>query len=128
MTVVDAAGPAGPSPIPNPSGEKVMAKGKPRAIPPSLTDVKTCCACARKQIEDGALTPDYELDPDQAIHLLNNALATELNIACCATASTPSPPLHPLRAHRRRVFWVHPNEERPTPILAQRIVQLGGTR
>ena len=32
----------------------------------------------RKQIEDGALTPDYELDPDQAIHLLNNALATEL--------------------------------------------------
>ena len=92
-----------------------------------LTDVKTLRARARKQIEDGALTPDYELDPDQAIHLLNNALATEL--VCVlryrqhAIAATG---IHsePIAAE----FLVHSNEELAhADLLAKRIVQLGGT-
>jgi bacterioferritin len=33
---------------------------------------------ARQQISDGALTLDYKLDPEEAIRILNEALATEL--------------------------------------------------
>jgi bacterioferritin len=33
---------------------------------------------ARKRIEDGALTPDYQLNPEEAISILNEALATEI--------------------------------------------------
>lgn len=33
---------------------------------------------ARKKIEDGAMTFDYQLDPDEAIGILNEALATEI--------------------------------------------------
>ena len=43
-----------------------------------LTDVQTLRARARKQIEDGVLTPSYDLDPRVAVELLNTALATEL--------------------------------------------------
>lgn len=35
-------------------------------------------ASARKQIEEGAVTSDYNLDKDEAISVLNGALATEL--------------------------------------------------
>ena len=33
---------------------------------------------ARQQIENGAVTKDYKLDREQAISILNEALATEL--------------------------------------------------
>lgn len=33
---------------------------------------------ARKKIEDGALTQDYQLNPEEAIGILNEALATEI--------------------------------------------------
>ena len=33
---------------------------------------------ARQQIENGAITKDYKLDREQAISILNEALATEL--------------------------------------------------
>ena len=103
-----------------------MAKETPRDSA-FLTDVKTLRARARKQIEDGALTPDYELDPDQAIHLLNNALATELvcvlryrQHAIAATGIHAAP----IAAE----FLVHSNEELAhADLLARRIVQLGGT-
>ena len=103
-----------------------MAKETPRDSA-FLTDVKTLRARARKQIEDGALTPDYELDPDQAIHLLNNALATELvcvlryrQHAIAATGIHAAP----IAAE----FLVHSNEELAhADLLAKRIVQLGGT-
>ena len=106
--------------------EKVMAKETP-SDSAFLTDVKTLRARARKQIEDGALTPDYELDPDQAIHLLNNALATELvcvlryrQHAIAATGIHAAP----IAAE----FLVHSNEELAhADLLAKRIVQLGGT-
>jgi len=43
-----------------------------------LTDVKTLRARARKSIDDGAVTPAYEGDVDQAIALLQTVVATEL--------------------------------------------------
>jgi bacterioferritin len=43
-----------------------------------LTQLKEIRERARKQIMEGAVTPDYALDRDQAIGILNEALATEL--------------------------------------------------
>jgi bacterioferritin len=92
-----------------------------------LTDVKTLRARARKQIEDGALTPDYELDPEQAIQLLNSALATEL--VCVLryrqhAVSASGIHSEPIAAE----FLVHSNEELAhADLIARRIVQLGGS-
>lgn len=91
-----------------------------------LSDVKTLRARARKQIEDGALTPAYALDPKQAIDLLNTALATEL--VCVLRyrqhAFTASGILSEPIAEE---FLVHSNEELGhADQLARRIVQLGG--
>ena len=43
-----------------------------------ITDIKTIRDRARKEIQDGAVTQDYSLDKDQAIKVLNEALATEI--------------------------------------------------
>ena len=45
---------------------------------PFLTDVKEIQKRARQQIEQGAVTPDYQGDVDTVIRLLNEALATEI--------------------------------------------------
>jgi bacterioferritin len=55
-----------------------MAKAKPAANQPFLTDIKTLRARARKHIEDGAVTAGYQADRPVVIKLLNEALATEL--------------------------------------------------
>lgn len=91
-----------------------------------LTDVQTLRARARKQIEDGVLTPSYDLDPRVAVDLLNTALATELicvlryrQHALVATGLEAEP----VAAE----FLVHSNEELAhADLLARRIVQLGG--
>lgn len=91
-----------------------------------LTDVQTLRARARKQIEDGVLTPSYDLDPRVAVELLNTALATELicvlryrQHALVATGLEAEP----VAAE----FLVHSNEELGhADLLARRIVQLGG--
>lgn len=44
----------------------------------SFTDVNTLRANARKEIQDGAVTQDYALDKDEAVRVLNSALATEI--------------------------------------------------
>lgn len=44
----------------------------------SISKVSELRANARKKIEEGALTADYKLDVDEAVGLLNEALATEL--------------------------------------------------
>jgi len=44
----------------------------------SMTDVKTLRERARREIQDGAVTLDYKIDKEQAIKLLNEALATEI--------------------------------------------------
>ena len=43
-----------------------------------LTDIKTIRSRARKQINEGAVTPDYGLDPVAVCKVLNEALATEI--------------------------------------------------
>lgn len=91
-----------------------------------LTDIATLRARARKQIEDGALTDSYALDPAIAIELLNTALATELicvlryrQHALMASGIDAEP----VAAE----FLVHSNEELAhADLLAKRIVQLGG--
>ena len=43
-----------------------------------LKNIEEIRVRARQQIEDGAVTKDYKLDREQAIRILNEALATEL--------------------------------------------------
>jgi bacterioferritin len=81
---------------------------------------------ARKQIAEGAVTADYELDRKQVISILNEALATEL--VCVLRyrqhhfAATG---LH--AAPVAQEFLEHANEEQGhADQIAHRIVQLGG--
>lgn len=91
-----------------------------------LTDVKTLREQARRNIDDGAITPSYTADRTTVLKLLNEALATEL---ICV-----------LR-YRRHYFMAkgiesksiaaefleHANEELGhADLIAERIVQLGG--
>jgi len=43
-----------------------------------LKNIQEIRARARQQIEDGSVTKDYKLDREQAVSILNEALATEL--------------------------------------------------
>ena len=81
---------------------------------------------ARQKIEDGALTPDYQLDPKEAISILNEALATE--IVCTLRYR-----FHYFMAtgiHSKAVadeFLEHAQEEQEhADRIAERIRQLGG--
>jgi bacterioferritin len=94
---------------------------------PFLTDIKALREHARKQIEKGAVTPDYELDAEQAIDLLQGALATEivcvLRYTMHAVAATGIASQGP-----KEEFLEHAEEEREHMMLiAERINQLGGT-
>lgn len=92
-----------------------------------LSDVETLRARARRQIDDGAVTDDYGIDPALAARVLNAALATE--IVCMlryrhhhfVARGLNSEPI-------AQEFLVHSNEELGhADRIAQRIVQLGGT-
>lgn len=91
-----------------------------------LSDVKALRERARKHIEEGALTTDYGLDPDTAVKVLNDALATEVictlryrQHAFAATGINSEP--------IAQEFLVHSNEELAhADQIARRIVQLGG--
>lgn len=81
---------------------------------------------ARQKIEEGALTPDYQLDPKEAISILNEALATE--IVCTLRYR-----FHYFMAtgiHSKAVadeFLEHAQEEQEhADRIAERIKQLGG--
>ena len=91
-----------------------------------LTQLKEIRERARKQIMEGAVTPDYALDRDQAIGILNEALATEL--VCVARYR-----FHYFMAtgiHSQAIkeeFKEHADEEQEhADWLAERIKQLGG--
>jgi bacterioferritin len=94
---------------------------------PFLTDIQELRRRARAQIEKGAITQDYGLDPKQAIDLLQNALATEIvcvlrytmhSVAATGIAS----------AGPKAEFAQHAQEEREhMEQIAERINQLGGT-
>jgi len=91
-----------------------------------LSQLKDIRERARKQIMEGAVTADYALDRDQAIGILNEALATEL--VCVARYK-----FHYFMAsgiHSQAVkseFKEHADEEQEhADWLAERIKQLGG--
>jgi bacterioferritin len=94
---------------------------------PFLSDVTELRRRAREHIEKGAITPDYGLDPEQAVDLLQNALATEIVCvlrytmhAVSATGISSEGP--------KDEFMQHAKEERGhMGLIAERINQLGGT-
>ena len=91
-----------------------------------ITDIKTIRERARQGIESGAMTPDYSLDKEQVIKVLNEALATE--IVCVLRYR-----FHYYMAsgiHKEGAaaeFLEHSNEEQQhADRIAERIKQLGG--
>jgi bacterioferritin len=91
-----------------------------------MTDIKTIRERARQEIQEGAVTQDYSLDKDQAVRILNEALATE--IVCVLRYR-----FHYFMAsgiHKEGAaaeFLEHSNEEqRHADMIAERIKQLGG--
>ena len=92
----------------------------------SFSDVKTLRENARNEIQDGAVTKDYGLNKDEAVRVLNEALATEL---VCVLRYR----FHYFMAsgiHKEGAaaeFLEHSNEElRHADLIAERIKQLGG--
>ena len=91
-----------------------------------LTDIKTIRERARREINEGAVTPDYKLDKDHVCKILNEALATE--IVCVLRYK-----FHYFMAsgiHKEGVaaeFLQHSKEEQAhADEIAERIKQLGG--
>lgn len=91
-----------------------------------LTDIETIRQRARQEIQEGAVTQDYQLDKDQVCRILNEALATE--IVCVLRYR-----FHYFMAtgiHKDGAaaeFLEHSNEEqRHADMLCERIKQLGG--
>ncbi|MGH9769742.1 MAG: ferritin-like domain-containing protein [Blastocatellia bacterium] len=91
-----------------------------------VSNLEEIRARARKQIEDGAVTKDYQLDPHQVVGILNEALATE--IICVLRYQ-----FHYFMAsgiHSKAVaeeFREHAEDERAhAGRIAERIKQLGG--
>ena len=83
-------------------------------------------SAARKNLEDGAMTPAYGLRRDEVVALLNDALATELVcvLRCRRHHFTADGKSSPKIAEE---FMVHAVEEQGhADRLAARIVQLGG--
>jgi bacterioferritin len=81
---------------------------------------------ARKNIDDGAVTPSYGPWRDSIVKLLNDALATEL--VCVLRYKRHHFTAHGLASPAIATeFMVHANEEAGhADLIAERIVQLGG--
>ena len=94
---------------------------------PFLSDVKELRRRAREQIDKGAVTQDYALDPNVAIELLQNALATE--IVCVLRYTMHSVAATGIASQGpKEEFTQHADEEREHMAqIAERINQLGGT-
>jgi bacterioferritin len=94
---------------------------------PFLSDVQELRRRAREQIEKGAVTQDYGLDPKQVIDLLQNALATE--IVCVLRYTMHSVAATGISSQGpKEEFAQHASEEQEHAAkIAERINQLGGT-
>ena len=93
---------------------------------PFLTDVKELRNRARKNLEQGALTPAYGGDVKQAIDILQSVLATE--IVCVLRYTQNAVAATGIASESvREEFDEHANEERKhMRAVAERINQLGG--
>lgn len=91
-----------------------------------MTDVRTLRERARNHVEQGAVTPDYPLNLEWAVGLLNEALATEL--VCVLRYKRHHYVASGLYAQSiAKEFREHAEEEMEhADELAKRIVQLGG--
>lgn len=91
-----------------------------------ISNVEEIRQRARKKIEDGAMTLDYQLNPEEAISILNEALATE--IVCVLRYRFHyfmASGIH--SAAVKEEFLQHANEELGhADQIAERIKQLGG--
>jgi bacterioferritin len=94
---------------------------------PFLSDVQELRRRAREQIDKGAITQDYGLDPKQTIELLQNALATE--IVCVLRYTMHSVAATGISSQSvKEEFAEHAKEEQEhMERIAERINQLGGT-
>jgi len=94
---------------------------------PFLTDVKELRRRAREQMDKGAVTEDYGLDPKQAVEVLQNALATE--IVCVLRYTMHSIAATGINSQGAKdQFSEHAEEEKEhMEQIAERINQLGGT-
>ncbi|HTJ26585.1 MAG TPA: ferritin-like domain-containing protein [Candidatus Limnocylindria bacterium] len=104
-----------------------MTTSNSAAAQPFLTDIKELRRRSREHLDQGAVTENYEIDPKQAVDLLQNALATEI---VCVLRYT----MHAISATGiasdgpREEFEQHANDERAhMRLIAERINQLGGT-
>src|SRR6476659_7221411 len=93
---------------------------------PFMTDIKELRRRARQHIEQGAITDGYKVDRQQAINLLNEALATE--IVCVLRYKRHYFMAQGINADPSATeFLTHANEEQGhADQIAGRIVQLGG--
>lgn len=91
-----------------------------------ISNVEDIRQRARQKIEDGAMTQDYQLNPEEAISILNEALATE--IVCVLRYRFHyfmASGIH--SAAVKQEFLQHANEEQGhADEIAERIKQLGG--
>ncbi|HET9645813.1 MAG TPA: ferritin-like domain-containing protein [Burkholderiaceae bacterium] len=91
-----------------------------------MTPVEELRRRARQQVSDGPVTADYGLNPQEVVHLLNEALATEL--VCVLRYKRHYYMAQGLNARfAADEFLEHANQEAEhADRLAGRIVQLGG--
>ncbi len=92
----------------------------------ALSDVGTLRARAQRSLDEGAVTPGYDLDPVQVVRVLNEALATE--IVCFLRYRRHYFTADGLNAESVRAeFMEHATEElMHADWIAERITQLGG--
>jgi bacterioferritin len=93
---------------------------------PFLSDVQTLRANARKNIEQGAITPGYEANAEQTVDILQSVLATE--IVCVLRYTMNAVAAAGLNSDSvKKEFDEHADEEREhMRAVAERINQLGG--
>ncbi|MFK7605329.1 MULTISPECIES: ferritin-like domain-containing protein [unclassified Pseudomonas] len=91
-----------------------------------LSDKQTLRDRARKNVEEGAVTPGYSADREEIIRLLNESLATEW--VCVLRYKRHYFMADGIKAHvAAEEFLEHANQEmQHADKLAERIVQLGG--
>jgi bacterioferritin len=96
------------------------------AGPAGLTPVEELRRRAREEVGNGPVTPDYGLDPQQVVQLLNEALATEL--VCTLRYRRHYYMAQGLKARFAATeFLEHAQQEQEhADRIAERIVQLGG--
>lgn len=123
----------GKGPKHGPAGGHSKANGEakhPQGLPemsPLLTDKSLLRKMARKGVDNGAVTPDYTLDKDTVIGLLNESLATE--IVCTLRYKRHYYVANGIKGrYVAAEFKQHAIEELAhADLIAERIMQLGGT-